>query len=311
MLTAESDALAKVRALARDLHTLQGRIDPASWSDERANEVRARLSSIQGHLAALQGSADDVWGGALGGLDAAIIAAAPTPDQGAAADWVRFSHQIHPAYEALVRTVAPEAAGARTLRPTNYVRNVFHVFGAMLVLTVLAWLPDRAWMIGVALSISVPAWTVEILRRHHDGLNSAMMWLFGPVAHPHERFRANSATWYASAMTILAFVAPIEAALLAAAVLGAGDPAAAVIGRRFGRTPIRYGRTLEGSLGFVVVGGLAGWLALAVLAPEVPSRVAVALLAAVTGAVAELFSGEVDDNLTIPLGAALGASLLL
>ena len=99
--------------------------------------------------------------------------------------------------------------------------------------------------------------------------------------------------------------------MLGVAVLGFGDPLAAIVGRRFGRTPIRAGRTLEGSLAFVAAGGGAGLVALAVFTPEVPHAVGVALTAAVSGALAELFSQDVDDNLTIPLAAALGAAGML
>lgn len=301
------------RALAAELHCVLDRIEPAGWSDDRAREVRARIASVQGHLAVL---VSESGGGqhagpltALTELDAAISAAMPEgASAGASAEWVRFSHQIHPAYEALLRAVAPEAASARTLRPTNYARNVFHMIGATTVLFVIHLLPNRASLIAMAASVTLPAWAVEYARRSNPRLNDWMMWLFGPVAHAHERFRANSATWYATAMTVLALVAPVPAAMLGVAVLGFGDPFAAIIGRRFGRTPIVAGRTLEGSLAFVLFAWLAGIAMLLRFWPDEPNRVIVALVAAVCGALAELFSGDLDDNLTIPLGAAFGAT---
>jgi dolichol kinase len=287
---------------------LLDRIEPAGWSDERAREVRARVASVQGHLALLVAESGE-HAGPLTALDAAISAAMPDgANAGAAAEWVRFSHQVHPAYEALLRAVAPEAAAARTLRPTNYARNVFHMVGATTVLFVMHLLPNRASLIAMAASVTVPAWTVEYVRRSNPRLNDWMMWLFGPVAHAHERFRANSATWYATAMTILALVSPVPAAMLGVAVLGFGDPFAAIIGRRFGRTQIVAGRTLEGSLAFVLFAWLAGIATLLRFAPDLPNRVIVALVAALFGALAELFSGDLDDNLTIPLGAAFGAT---
>ena len=112
-------------------------------------------------------------------------------------------------------------------------------------------------------------------------------------------------------MTILALVAPLPAAMLGVAVLGFGDPVAAIVGRRFGRTHLRAGRTLEGSPAFVVAASLASGAALTLFAPEVALRGTVAIVAAVFGALAELFSDDVDDNLTMPLGAALGAPLVL
>lgn len=300
------------RALAAELHNLLNRIEPAVWSAARASEVRARTASIQGHLSALVASADAAAAAPLAALEAAISEALPDGTAAASsAAWVRFAHHIHPAYEAMLRAVAPEAASSRNLRPTNYARNVFHMFGATVVMTVIHLLPDRASMIAVALSVTIPAWTIELLRRSNPRLNDWMMWLFGPVAHAHERFRVNSASWYAAALTLLAFVSPVPAALLGVAVLGFGDPFAAIVGRRIGRTRIRAGRTLEGSLAFVVAAWVAGVATLALAAPGVPNAAITALVAAVCGAVAELYSGDVDDNLTIPLAAALGAALTM
>ncbi len=311
-----ADGARAARDLTAEVHAVLNRIEPAGWSEERAREVRARLASVQGHLALLLGGSGASVAvqvpaaNALWALDSAIAEALPAEDETAAA-WTRFSNRIHPAYEALVRAVAPEAASARTLRPTNYARNIFHMIGATCVLGILAHLPDRPTMVAVAVGVTVPAWIVEWQRRTRPAFNDWMMWLFGPVAHAHERFRVNSATWYATAMSILALCSPIPAAMLGVAVLGFGDPMAAIVGRRFGRTPLRAGRTLEGSLAFVGAGWLAGAVALLVLAPTLPNGAMVAGVAAVFGAIAELYSQDVDDNLSIPLGAALGAVLAM
>lgn len=312
----EIDVLVAARELAVELHGLLNRIEPAGWSEDRARELRARLASVQGHLSALLGRGESVPTTAgplavLGALDTVIAEALPGDDEPTAAAWTRFSNRVHPAYEALVRAVAPEAAAGRTLRPTNYARNAFHMIGAAGVLVILSIVPDRPTMVAAAAGVTVSAWTVEGLRRTRPRFNDWMMWLFGPVAHAHERFRVNSATWYATAMTLLALVAPMPAAMLGVAVLGFGDPVAAIVGRRFGRTHLRNGRTLEGSVAFVAAAWLASAAALALFAPEVAMRGTVACLAAVFGALAELYSDDVDDNLTIPLGAALGAALVL
>jgi dolichol kinase len=94
-------------------------------------------------------------------------------------------------------------------------------------------------------------------------------------------------------------------------VLAVGDPLGALIGRRFGKTVIRAGRTVEGSLAFVVAGALAVAATLLICYPALrtPLVAVVALLAAFGGAVAEVNTRRLDDNLMIPLGAALGAAV--
>jgi dolichol kinase len=100
--------------------------------------------------------------------------------------------------------------------------------------------------------------------------------------------------------------------MVALAIMAFADPAAAMIGRRWGRTTLLHGRTLEGSLTFVVVGTAAALLGMHILHPEVcswPMTLAVGACAAVCGSIAELFSRGLDDNLTVPVSAAAGTVL--
>jgi dolichol kinase len=98
------------------------------------------------------------------------------------------------------------------------------------------------------------------------------------------------------------------AALVGFLVLGWADPAAGIIGRRFGRTRLVHGRSLEGTATFAIVGTTVAFLALWLWHPELTPLKAllVALAGAVPAAVAELYARRIDDNLAIPVTAALG-----
>jgi dolichol kinase len=91
--------------------------------------------------------------------------------------------------------------------------------------------------------------------------------------------------------------------------LAFADPMAAIIGRRFGRIRLVNGRSLEGSLTFIVTGFVAAITVLAIYYPEVSwgAKAALALGGAIPSAVAELVSRRIDDNLSIPLSAGAGA----
>jgi len=138
------------------------------------------------------------------------------------------------------------------------------------------------------------------------------MKLFGPVAHPHEAHRVNSASWYTLALLGLAVAGQMEAAAVGVVVLGLGDPMAALVGRRFGKHALVHGRSLEGTLAFIVAGGLAAAGALHLAWPTMSLGLIAAMAGAGAGAGAlvELYSVKVDDNLTIPWAAA-GASALV
>lgn len=195
-------------------------------------------------------------------------------------------------------------------RPSNYARNAYHLASAVgllvLVRTLLATPEAR---VAVAAAAAAAAWGMEAGRRASPGVNRFLMRLFAPVAHPDEAEHVNSATWYTTAVCVLAVAYPLEAGVAAVAVLGAGDPAAAVVGRRFGRHRLADGRSLEGAVAFVAVGTLAAFVALVGFGAAPGPAVAVGAAAAIAGAGAELVSRRVDDNLSIPLAAGLAAVL--
>ena len=57
-------------------------------------------------------------------------------------------------------------------------------------------------LIGMSIYFSW-CWSMELLRRRSDGLNTALMHALGSMAHPHERHQINSATWFASSFMLL------------------------------------------------------------------------------------------------------------
>ncbi len=73
---------------------------------------------------------------------------------------------------------------------------------------------------------------------------------------------------------------------------------------------MRQGRPLEGTLTVLGVGWLAAVAVILLYGPPL-SLGAVAILgggAALCSALAEIFTGPVDDNFTIPLAAAIGVN---
>lgn len=231
-----------------------------------------------------------------------------TPDTEAA--WVDFHERCRPALDALLQELSAEAEAHR---PRNLVRNAYHVANALgVVLLVEVLLPDsRAVRIAVALAGASAAWGMEFARRSSPRVNDLLMRLFAPVAHAHEATKVNSATWYATAILFLAVSSTVETGAAALMALGLGDPAAALIGRQFGRTRLANGRSLEGSLAFVGAGFVGAYWALSMFHPAAPDALVVrALVAAVAGAAAELFVRGVDDNLAVPVAAAVALGLL-
>lgn len=308
--------------ISSELHALLRKIDPASFRDEIEAEARAQLASIMARVHSLceapapevPGSGAEVLRQMLAQLRAAIERAQRVEVAPRRAYWAAFQREVHPAYEALASMLRSAALPAPSLRPTNYARNLFHVGSALVALLVIVLAPSQGYIIVAAALFFTPVWTLETIRRFSPRINERLMAFFGPVAHAHERYRVNSSTWYATALMLLAIFTRPEVAAIAVAVLGIGDPVAALVGRRFGRTRLRAGRSLEGTLGFVVAGSLTAFAVASSLLPDpLGVRLVAALVGGVAGAVAEVFSTHLDDNLTIPLavGASVSAALAL
>lgn len=302
--------------LVIELHGALQEMDPVRWNAAAAHALRGRVRAIQKRL---HGLTDASWPAAGARLRQKLVsmreALATLPDEDstlgtAKARWMAFRRELVPRYEALRATLDDFAIHVPSLRPTNYRRSVFHVCMATTTLGIFYLLPDPVWGIAAVAPFFVWAWTMEILRREHPKLNGMLMSAFGPFAHPHETHRVNSATWYTTALMILSLTqAPLVCAV-GIAVLGFGDPAAALIGRRWGRHKILHGRSLEGSLGFFAAGLAAGFVAALVFAPGVAwtSLIAIAAVGALFGAVGELLSLRIDDNLSIALTASAAAA---
>ena len=100
-------------------------------------------------------------------------------------------------------------------------------------------------------------------------------------------------------------------AQLASLVLGIADPAASLVGKRWGKLKLFRDRSVLGTATFVCVGSIGSMIFLMAYSSLNGFAIGVtALVAAVAGAAAELISGErLDDNLSIPVAIALALSL--
>ncbi|WP_426348115.1 diacylglycerol/polyprenol kinase family protein [Alloiococcus sp. CFN-8] len=88
-------------------------------------------------------------------------------------------------------------------------------------------------------------------------------------------------------------------------VMGYGDGIAAIIGERLGRIPFgpkKSGKTLEGTIGMFLASFIVVFMIMSIFSDISPLWVSLAI--ALYGAVAELYTPNGFDNLTVPLGTA-------
>ncbi|MGE0707468.1 MAG: diacylglycerol/polyprenol kinase family protein [Planctomycetota bacterium] len=302
-----TDPLAhEVQPLLLDLHKLLRTIDRRGrrgWerTQPRLADFEARLA---GPLSRATGHELEPGLSELSG----ILAERPANPETRAA-WKVYLERLQKAYDSLGAQVRGLGLEVPLHRPDNFARSAMHVTTALVCLLLVEYVLTERGMIIVAGVGALACWALETGRIFSDRLNRFLLRSMAAVAHPHERRHVNSATWYTTALLVLAVLFIPKVCVVALAIMGLADPAAAFVGRRWGRIRLVNGRSLEGTATFFVVGTLAALATLSIWHPEV--RLGVALLmalgAAFAGALTELFSKRVDDNLSIPIAAAVGA----
>jgi dolichol kinase len=296
-----SVALADLRALVLALDRPSEKNDPRAL----ALRVRARLASLEDPDCP--------------GWQAAAERAARAAGEVASAPPARFralARELAACHEALRVAAGPEAARAAPRRITrhNPWRSAFHAAGGLAAALAARYLVDARGALAIALGASLVGVVLELGRRRVARFNGWFMQtrFVRAVARPDEHHRVSSSTWFAWGVLGAVLLTPPLAVQVGCVVLAVGDPAASLVGRRAGGPKLLEAKSLGGTGAFVLAGGLSALLfllATSSLAPLIALRIA--LGAAGAGAAAELFSRRIDDNLTIPIAAALAACALL
>jgi dolichol kinase len=209
-------------------------------------------------------------------------------------------------YAALARALEGQTQEAqfRRLTPTNYVRNLFHAASGLSAALIYHLFLDRAGALAVMGTIAGTFSALEILRRSWAPINERLMHFgfFARIARPHEHQRVNSSTWFAWGLLTSVLIGSPLAVQAACLVCAFGDPAATLVGKRFGRTLLIRDRTLAGTVTFVAVSAIAlGTFLIAAASTPPLLALGLALAAGFAGAMAELFSRRIDDNFAVPV----------
>ncbi len=326
-LAAELNLRESLFQLARDLEALalqahRPRLKDIEWRrrfQQACDDLSARAQSARQALT----EAYESIGPALDDATRCLKAYSTELASGAPKAMLRTKAQtLSETYEEFRRRMKGVAGGRsfihaprlERMKPVNYRRNLFHVgmgLGAAgmyeFVLTQAQATIVMAILLGIAVSF-------EVTRRVFPAWNRVLTRLvFRDVIRPWEKRRPNSASWYTLALMLIAALTPKLAAQIGVLVLAFGDPAASILGRKFGRVKLYRRKSIIGTSAFAGMAAIVtATMALLKGAPLSPwALFGMCATVAVASAAAELFSDVVDDNATVPITAACIATMWL
>ncbi len=164
---------------------------------------------------------------------------------------------------------------------------------------------EREFALTILIPMALIAIIIDLASKKIKSLRNIYQKIFGSMLRKHEKKKKkillNGASWVLIAAVLTVFIFPKIIAITAFSILIISDIAAALIGRKFGRTTL-FNKSWEGTLAFIfsaiLVVVIIGFV---FSAPW--SFFAFGSLAAIAGGFAEAASKilRADDNLTIPI----------
>ena len=173
-------------------------------------------------------------------------------------------------------------------------RKTFHLIAASVFPAAYLYAPvPREWIALAAAALAVVWVGLDLGRLYLPPLNNFLMRVFGLLLKRRESGALTGSSYLILGTVICLYTFPPITAIAALFYIALGDPAAALVGGRFGKLRLPNGRSLEGSAAMLCVCLLTG------AALELPASASAA--GALAATLAELYSGRLDDNLTVPL----------
>jgi dolichol kinase len=135
-------------------------------------------------------------------------------------------------------------------------RRVFHATNGTLVVLAVAVLGLKS-STAIIILAAVLAFSVilDVARLFDPKVNILFFRAFSSLASPREAKKIASSTWYALSLLLALLLFPQPYALAGILVLAWADPAASVVGQKWGKSPFLAG-SVRGTATFVLVASL-------------------------------------------------------
>jgi dolichol kinase len=160
------------------------------------------------------------------------------------------------------------------------------------------------------LIIAILAFGLEFWRLRDERINKIVMIVMKPFMRESEKTSVSGMPFYALGVALSLFFFPAKIAILSVLFLIFADPIASLFGILYGRDKIFPNKSLQGTMAAFGVCYLVTLIYGAIHTGSSMNLLVFSIVAGVIGALSELCSQFVDDNLCIPVVSGLGLFVL-
>lgn len=160
------------------------------------------------------------------------------------------------------------------------------------------------------LVIAMMSFSIEFLRLRNERLNQLVMFAMKPFMRESEKTSVSGMPFYALGVALSLFFFPERIAVLSVLFLIFADPIASFFGILYGRDKILPNKSLQGTIAAFTVCYLLTLIYGAIHTGSSMNLLVFSIVGGVIGALSELCSQFVDDNLCIPVVSGAGLFVL-
>ncbi len=193
----------------------------------------------------------------------------------------------------------------------HILRKIWHVMTGAIGLYIYYSSGKSAHTVATTLLIfAIVAFVVELVRIKNEKVNALLMSVMRPLMRESEKNSISGMPFYALGVSLSLFFFPTKVAVLSVFFLVLADPIASFFGILYGRDKILPNKSLQGTIAAYTVCYVTTLVYGLVHTGSSMNLLTFSLVAGLIGAVSELCSQFVDDNLCIPVLSGLGLTIL-